>query len=132
MFLCERRKSAEGRYEIGGIMTIGKAVVKRSKAPRIVSKLGTPDTLGKEAFRLVEENSGTIARDLQIGTANGAVLSTLLMAAFGRVGVDIEGALKKKPVITIAMRLGAERQFERDHPDVEKEQDSRQPELLAV
>jgi len=107
-------------------MTTRKAVAIRSNAPRKAIRIN------KEAFKLVDENAGEIAKALLRAIKDGHVMSAQLLFQLADAGVDIADALDKRPLNTIAMRLGAERQLPRNYSDVKKEKDSPRTEILTV
>jgi len=76
------------------------AVGKKRKAKRLVS----------EAFKMVEENANSIARWLLKGTEDGHVMSARLLVELAEGDVEVEDALTKKPLRSLALRLANEAQ----------------------
>jgi hypothetical protein len=72
---------------------------------------GRVKKLNKDAFKVVEANSEKIAKALLASTLLGHVLSARLLVELAGCDVDIEEALAKRPLITLAMRLAAEPQM---------------------
>ena len=91
-----------------------------------------PTWINKVAKKTVDENAGGICNGLLDSAKKGHSMSAKLLLDLADGAVDIEEALEKRPLITIAMRLGAERQLPRHQPDTEKEKDSPRPALLTV
>jgi hypothetical protein len=77
------------------------AVAKKRKAIR----------LSKMAFELVEENAGEITQCLMKSTREGKVMSTKLLVELAEGNVDVEVALTKGPLRSLALRLEAEPQM---------------------
>ena len=80
---------------------------------------------------MVDENAPGLAEALMEAAKAGHVLSARLLFELAELGVDIEEALKKRPLKTIAMRLGAEPQLPSGYPDVEEQKDPSRPALSS-
>ena len=107
-------------------MTTRKVAAVRSSAPRTVTELN------KVARQLVDAHSGAIASALLRATIGGHSLSAQILLRLAEIGVDIEAALDKRPQNTIAMRLGAERQYATDDPAAKEGKDVSRTALLTV
>src|ERR1039458_2443064 len=99
-------------------MTTRRAVAVRSNKPR------KPTRINKVAEKLVDEKADEICKGLAEAAGKGHVMSAQLLIDLADGAVEIEEALEKRPLNTIAMRLGAELQLPNHHPDAEEEHDS--------
>jgi len=93
---------------------------------------GRVKKLNKEAFKKVEANSEKIAEALLKSTLLGDVLSARLLFELAGCDVDIEEALKKKPLITLAMRLAAEPQMPPASSGEDAETEDESSEFIAA
>lgn len=107
-------------------MTTRKAVIKRGSSRPKGSRLN------QAARIVVEKNAETVADALFEAMKKGHTLSSQILLQFAQMGVDLEAALNKKPVRTLAMRLSADRQLPRDYPNGEEEKDSPGSVVIAV
>lgn len=80
---------------------------------------GKVKRLIEEARKIVDEKAFEIAEALLEATKKGHVMSTKLLIELAAAGVDIEEALTKRPLITLAMRLASEPQMPPASPDDE-------------
>jgi hypothetical protein len=60
------------------------------------------------AFKLVEEKAGEITDSLMKSTTEGKVMSTKLLVELAEGDVDLEDALSKRPLRSLALRLANE------------------------
>jgi hypothetical protein len=60
------------------------------------------------AFNLVEENAGEITEALMQSTREGKVMSTKLLVQLAEGDVDVDEALTKRPLRSLALRLANE------------------------
>jgi hypothetical protein len=72
---------------------------------------GRVKRLIKEARKLVDAKANEIAEALMKATKEGHVMSARLLIELAEADVDIEEALGKRPLITLATRLAAEPQM---------------------
>jgi len=86
--------------------------------------------LSDEAFRIVDERAVDIIQSLLASTLMGHVLSAKLLVDLAEGSVDIEDALSKNPLRTLAMDLAAEPEWQGDSLETQAEQRhrSQQPE----
>jgi len=64
--------------------------------------------LAKTAFEVVEAKAGEIIDALMKSTNQGKVMSTKLLVELAEGDVDVEDALTKKPLRSLALRLANE------------------------
>jgi len=83
------------------------------------------------AEKVVDDNADGICSGLLESAKKGHVMSARLLVDLAEGCVDIEEALEKRPLITIAMRLGAE-PIPNQRTDAEEEKDPSRPALLTV
>ena len=107
-------------------MTTRRAVQVRSIAPR------KPTWINKVAENTVNTNATAICEGLVEAAKLGHSMSAKLLLDLADGNVDIEEALEKRPLKTIAMRLGAEQQLPRNHSNAEEEKAPSQTALLTV
>ena len=107
-------------------MTTRRAVAVRTIAPR------KPTWINKVAEKVVEDNADGICNGLAEVAKKGHSMSAKVLLDLADGNVNIEEALEKRPLKTIAMRLGAEQQSPKDHPDTKEEKDPSQPALVTV
>lgn len=107
-------------------MTTRRVVAVRTIAPR------KPTWINKVAEKTVNENAGDICTGLANAAKKGHAMSARLLFNLADGNVDIEEALEKRPLKTIAMRLGAEQQSPKDHPNAKEEKDPSPPAVLTV
>jgi len=90
---------------------------------------GRVKRLNKEAFKIVEERAGKIAEPLMKSTIDGHVMSTRLLVELAEGDVDVEEALLKRPLRSLALQLAEQPQWKGEDPDAEAEMEPllRQP-----
>jgi hypothetical protein len=66
------------------------------------------------AFKLVEEKAGEITDSLMKSTTEGKVMSTKLLVELAEGDVDLEEALSKRPLRSLALRLANEPQVPKE------------------
>ena len=82
---------------------------------------GRVKRLNKAAFKVVDENADTIATALLKATTEGHVLSARLLVELAEGDVDVEEAVLKRPLRTLAMRLAEQPQWTGEAPDAAAE-----------
>jgi hypothetical protein len=78
---------------------------------------GRVKRLNKEAFKLVEERANEIAEALMKSTIEGKVMSARLLVDLAEGDVDLEEALSKLPLRSLALQLAKEAQWVDPNPD---------------
>ena len=74
------------------------------------------------ALKLVDDNACEIARSLYESTLAGHVLSAKLLIDLAEGNADVEDAINKRPLRTLAMDLAAEPEWEGDSLESQAEQ----------
>jgi hypothetical protein len=93
---------------------------------------GRVKRLHNEAFKLVDEKAGEIAAALMKATREGHVMSAKLLIELAAADVDIEEALGKRPLNTLAMRLAKEPQIPTESSEEGAEMDVQRPALVTA
>jgi len=78
---------------------------------------GKVKRLNKEAFKIVEERANEIAEALMKATSDGKVMSTKLLVELAEGDVELEEALSKLPLRSLALQLAKEAQWKGAIPD---------------
>lgn len=77
--------------------------------------------LYSEAFKMVEDNAGQIAKSLYESTKKGKVMSTKLLVDLAEENVDVDEAVETGPLRSLALRLAAQPQWKGDPPPAKTE-----------
>ena len=101
----------------------------RTRATKVCGN-GRVKKLSKEAFELVEKNAKEIAKALYDGTIERKVMCARLLVELAEGDVDLEEALSKLPLRSLALQLAKEAQWVDPNPDaaVDYEAEDEQPE----
>jgi hypothetical protein len=85
------------------------------------------EKLNQAAFKLVDENAGPFAKALYDSAIEGHVLSARLLVELAEGNVGTEEALTMRPLLSLAVRLGAEPQWPFGANDASVEMDDEEP-----
>jgi len=85
-----------------------------------------------EALRVLDDNATGIATGLMEAAKLGHVMSARLLIELAGADVDIEEALGKRPLITLAMRLAKEPQAPAKSSEEDLETEVENPELVTA
>jgi hypothetical protein len=82
---------------------------------------GRVKKLNKEAFTIVEQKAHEIAESLFDSTVKGHVMSARLLVELAEGDVDVEDALLKRPLRSLALQLAEQPPWKGEDPDDEEE-----------
>jgi hypothetical protein len=100
----------------------------RTRATKIYGN-GRVKKLSNEAFKLVEEKAKQIAKALFNSTVKGKAMCARLLIELAEGDEDLEEALQKLPLRSLALQLAKEAQWVDPNPDAveEPEPEDEQP-----
>jgi hypothetical protein len=86
----------------------------------------------KEALKIADENASKIANALYESALKGHVLSARLLVDLAEGNLDVEEAMTKGPLRSLALRLEEQAQMPQEPQDADAETETGSPQLVEV